>query len=241
MIIAICASGEGTAKRMKEMIEAAVPSQLALELEVFPLSIVDMKEQLVAIQEEYRVIATTGITDPKIAAPFIPMETFFSGEAESVINQLLMDSDIYVETQEMDEPMAKKICVEYMEESFTFINPRKVIDPLWGFVDIIRTKLNLQLDYTFYVNLVMHLAGMLERVLQHDTLTLTEEERTQVTSEPSYEIVIEAAVYLKQLFKIELPVEEIYYIIQLIKNTQLNQAQNTDDTLESIHKEDTLF
>ncbi|ALS36535.1 transcriptional regulatory protein LevR/transcriptional regulator with AAA-type ATPase domain [Enterococcus rotai] len=241
VIIAICASGEGTAKRMKEMIEASVPPQLGLELEVLPLSIIDMQEQLVTIQEEYRVIAATGITDPKIAAPFIPMETFFSGEAESVINQLLMDSEIYVEAQKMDESVARKICMDYMEESFTFINPKKIIDPLWEFADIIRTKLDLQLDYSFYVNLVMHLAGMLERVLQHDTLTLTQEELEQITSEPSYDVVVQAALYLKQLFKLELPMEEIYYIIQLIKNTQLNQIQNTEDTLESIHKEDTLF
>lgn len=241
VIIAICASGEGTARRMKEMIEAAVTPQIGLELEVLPLSIIDMKEQLVTIQEEYRVIATTGITDPKIAAPFIPMETFFSGEAESVINQLLIDSDVYVEASELDEVAAKKLCIDYMEESFTFINPKKVIDPLWEFTDIIRTKLDLQLDYSFYVNLVMHLAGMLERVLQHDTLSLTEEELKQITAEPSYEIVMKAALYLKQVFKLELPMEEVYYIIQLIKNTQLNQIQNTEDTLEAIQKEDTLF
>ncbi|WP_207694396.1 sigma-54 factor interaction domain-containing protein [Enterococcus sp. DIV0212c] len=241
VIIAICASGEGTAKRMKEMIEAAVPPQLSLELEVLPLSIIDMKEQLIAIQEEYCVIATTGITDPKIATPFIPMETFFSGEAESVINQLLMDNDIYVETQEMNETAAKKICIDYMEESFTFINPKKVIEPLWEFTDIIRTKLELQLDYSFYVNLVMHLAGMLERVLQNDTLTLTKEELNQITAEPSYEVVMKAGLYLKQTFNVELPMEEVYYIIQLIKNTQINQTQNTEDTLEEIHKEDTLF
>ncbi|MBO0441768.1 sigma-54-dependent transcriptional regulator [Candidatus Enterococcus ikei] len=241
VIIAICASGEGTAKRMKEMIEAAVPPQLSLELEVLPLSIIDMKEQLIAIQEEYCVIAATGITDPKIATPFIPMETFFSGEAESVINQLLMDNDMYVETQEINEIAAKKICIDYMEESFTFINPKKVIDPLWEFTDIIRTKLELQLDYSFYVNLVMHLAGMLERVLQNDTLTLTKEELNQITAEPSYEVVMKAGLYLKQTFNVELPMEEVYYIIQLIKNTQINQTQNTEDTLEETHKEDTLF
>lgn len=241
VIIAICASGEGTAKRMKEMIEAVAPPQLSAEMDVLPLSIIDMKEQLMAIQEEYRVIAVTGITDPKIAAPFIPMETFFSGEIKTVIKQLLLDSDLRVKTQEMNESGAKKICINYMEESFTFINPKKVMDPLWEVADIITTELPLQRDYSFYINLVMHLAGTLERVLQNDILTLTEEEGKKIPDEPNYEVVTKAALHIKQTLKIELPLEEVYYIIELIKNTQLNQAQNTEDTLGTIHKEDTLF
>jgi transcriptional regulatory protein LevR/transcriptional regulator with AAA-type ATPase domain len=240
-IIAICASGEGTARRMKEMIESAVPPQLGLELEVLPLSIVDMKEQLLTIQEEYHILAATGITDPKIAAPFIPMENFFSGEAETIIERLLLESEISVESQAMSEQTAKQVCIDYMEESFTFINPKKVIEPLWQFADIIRTKLSLKLDYTFYVNLIMHLAGMLERMLQHETLSLTEEELSHIISEPSYEVVTKAVLYLKQTFQLDVPLEEIYYIIQLIKNTQLNQAEIGGNTLESIHKEDTLF
>lgn len=141
----------------------------------------------------------------------------------------------------MNEQTARQACLDYMEESFTFINPKKVIDPLWQFADIIRTKLSLKLDYTFYVNLIMHLAGMLERVLQHETLSLTEDELNHIISEPSYEVVAKAALFLKQTFQLELPLEEIYYIIQLIKNTQQNQLQGEKNTLDSIHKEDTLF
>lgn len=222
VVIAICASGEGTAKRMKEMIESSVPLQLGLELEVLPLSIIDMKDRLVEIQEEYHVIATTGITDPKIDAPFIPMETFFAGEAESIIEKLLLDNESYIETEEMDESTAKKICIDYMEQSFTFINPKKVIDPLWEFTDIIKTKLDLQINYSFYVNLVMHLAGVLERVMRNDILTVTQQELTGIEADPSYDAVMKADLYLKQTFNLTLPAAEMYYIIQLINNTQSN-------------------
>ncbi|MXS27977.1 transcription antiterminator BglG, partial [Enterococcus gallinarum] len=56
-IIAICASGEGTARRMKELIEEAVLPQIDWHLEVIPLSIVNMKEVLPKIQEDYEIIA----------------------------------------------------------------------------------------------------------------------------------------------------------------------------------------
>ncbi|MTD40345.1 PRD domain-containing protein [Erwinia sp. CPCC 100877] len=232
VIIAICASGEGTAKRMKEMIESSVSVHLGLELEVLPLSIVDMKEQLPDIQSKYQVLATTGITDPKIAAPYISMETFFSGEAEEIIEQLLMESDIHVEAQELNELSAKKVCVDYMEQSFTYINAKKVIDPLWAFADIIRTGLSMQQDYSFYVNLVMHLAGAVERILLGDVLSVEQSELDVLLDDPDYSITMKAALYLKQTLNVTLPPGEIYYIIKLVANAQLNQKADTDNTLD---------
>ena len=63
---------------MKELIEEAVLPQIDWHLEVIPLSIVNMKEVLPKIQEDYEIIATTGITNPKIGVPYISMENFFS-------------------------------------------------------------------------------------------------------------------------------------------------------------------
>ncbi|MFK4567526.1 sigma 54-interacting transcriptional regulator [Enterococcus sp. UD-01] len=231
VIVAICASGEGTAKRMKEMIESSVSVHLGLELEVLPLSVIDMKEQLADIQKQYYVLATTGITDPKIAAPYISMETFFSGEAEEIIEKLLMESDISVEAQELNELSAKKVCVDYMEQSFTYINGKKIIEPLWTFADIIRTGLSMQQDYSFYVNLVMHLAGAVERILLGDILSVEQSELDVLLEEPNYSITMKAALYLKQSLNLTLPPGEIYYIIKLVANAQLNQQIDTDNTL----------
>lgn len=231
VIVAICASGEGTAKRMKEMIESSVSVHLGLELEVLPLSVIDMKEQLADIQKQYYVLATTGITDPKIAAPYISMETFFSGEAEEIIEKLLMESDISVEAQELNELSAKKVCVDYMEQSFTYINGKKIIEPLWTFADIIRTGLSMQQDYSFYVNLVMHLAGAVERILLGDILSVEQSELDMLLEEPNYSITMKAALYLKQSLNLTLPPGEIYYIIKLVANAQLNQQIDTDNTL----------
>jgi transcriptional regulatory protein LevR/transcriptional regulator with AAA-type ATPase domain len=231
VIVAICASGEGTAKRMKEMIESSVSVHLGLELEVLPLSVIDMKEQLADIQKQYYVLATTGITDPKIAEPYISMETFFSGEAEEIIEKLLMESDISVEAQELNELSAKKACVDYMEQSFTYINGKKIIEPLWTFADIIRTGLSMQQDYSFYVNLVMHLAGAVERILLGDILSVEQSELDMLLEEPNYSVTMKAALYLKQSLNLTLPPGEIYYIIKLVANAQLNQQIDTDNTL----------
>ncbi len=75
--MAICASGEGTAQRIKELIERAVNKRQETELEVLALSIVEVKEELPVIQKEYQIIATTGITDLKYPSPIYSFRTFY--------------------------------------------------------------------------------------------------------------------------------------------------------------------
>ena len=62
---------------MKELIEEAVLPQIDWHLEVIPLSIVNMKEVLPKIQEDYEIIATTGITNPKIGVLIFPWKISF--------------------------------------------------------------------------------------------------------------------------------------------------------------------
>lgn len=231
-ILAICASGEGTAQRMKEMIESSVAVQLGLELEVLPISVIDMNQRLTEIQTTYHIIATTGITDPKIDAPFLPMETFFAGDADQIIQQLLDTQENPNQTATIDEQKAKELCIDYMEQSFTFINPKKVLDPLWMFAEALKTAIKLDVNYTFYVHMVMHLAGVLERVLRTDTLSVPTDDLAEVTADPDYKAVVKAARNLQQTFNIVLPTEEIYYILQLVKNAKEAQTDEIHDTLE---------
>ena len=191
-IIAICASGEGTARRMKELIEEAVLPQIDWHLEVIPLSIVNMKEVLPKIQEDYEIIATTGITNPKIGVPYISMENFFSGEAEKIIQQL------------------KEICLKYMEQSFTFINGKKIIDLLWSFAKNIQTQLAMPEEYTFYINLIMHTSGMLERILRNDTLTVSEKELGRLVQEPIYPVIVASIETMEEALNMDVPAEEVY-------------------------------
>lgn len=230
-IIAICASGEGTAKRMKDMIEEHLLSQMVSDVEVLPISVVNMQEQIQKIREKYRVIAVTGIVDPKIEAPFISIETFFLGETKKLIEQLLIENKTAVKQMEINEEAAKKICKEYMEESFTFINPTKLLEPLWRFTDQIKKELQLKVTYTFYINFILHLAGAVERVLRQDELLIEDELLREVQQDAIYQIVLAKVTYFKDYFNLLLPIGELYYIVQLLHNTQGYEKEDLEDTL----------
>ena len=232
VLLAVCASGEGTAQRMKELIEGYLTPQTEQHLSVIPCSILDVNRKLNSIEKEFQIVAATGITDPRINVPFIPMETFFSGEAATVIDHLVHDHELAVQDIKMDEDAAKAICLEYMEQSFTFINPQKVLEPLWQFADTVQTKLNLQQSYTFYVNLIMHMAGVLERTLRQDPLSIEPMQLQEVKEDPFYPEILKAILLLNSTFKLSIVDAEIYYVVHLVHNAQKDIHDNTDDLFD---------
>lgn len=232
MILAICASGEGTAQRMKELIEGYLTPQTEQHLSVVPCSILDVKKRLEELYQQYHIIAATGITDPKINVPFIPMETFFSGEAAEVIEHLVYDDELAIHDMSIDEEAAKRICIEYMEQSFTFINAQKVLPLLWQFVNTVETKLNLEESYTFYINMIMHMAGVLERALRQDPLVVEAELLEEMKKDGFYAEIAKAVLFLNESFKLKIAESEIYYMIHMVHNSQKDIQKNTDDLFD---------
>ncbi|WP_446423055.1 sigma 54-interacting transcriptional regulator [Enterococcus faecium] len=238
-VLAICASGEGTAQRIKELIERAVNKRQETELEVLALSIVEVKEELPVIQKEYQIIATTGITDLNIQAPFIPLERFIDQNIEVILDQLLMESELEeTEFISLDEESAKNTCVEFISDNFIFINGSKLIDPMWQFSTQISQTTGIgDEEYGFKINLVMHTAGMIERIIRNEPLTVEENELTNTTNDPLYSQLAASVVLLEDQIKVKVPIEEMYYLLRLVHN----QLDKKEYTVPGIHKNDTLL
>lgn len=235
VIVAICASGEGTAVQMKELIETALPAPLDLELTVLPISVVEVEQKLIEIQSKYRLIAVTGVLDPKIDVPFISLETFISGDILMIVEGLLNSSDDTVHLPKLNIDTAKQICIDYMKQSFTFINPAKMIEPLWTYA------LNLQKEYFISLNentiiaLVMHVAGVIERILRQDILTAEKKELSLLLSSDIYVAVQKANQELENILCLKIPIQESYYIVQFLLNVFQTGTDTLKDTQEVIH------
>lgn len=216
-IIAICASGKGTAQRMKELIDHYLISHLKTEIKVFPISIVELSEEISHIQNNYQIIASTGIKDPKIGVPFISMDALFSEQGPKVLESVLTNS-FEEEHTSITMENAQSICYDYIKESFTFINPDKLLQPLWEFSsEICRLEL-LQADAVFYINLCMHTAGAIERELRDDRLTAAEDDIIKMKETLSYQRILPAFDILKRTLQLSFSDSEVFFIYQIIKN-----------------------
>ena len=95
-IVAICSTGEGTAQKIKQMIDNILVDQLIDDVVVVPISVVGMDGRIEELEQNYRIIAATGVVNPDIGVPFISLDALFKGGGSEFI-QLLEDSDRYYE------------------------------------------------------------------------------------------------------------------------------------------------
>lgn len=220
-ILAICASGEGTAQRLKEIIERPLKQRNLKHIEVLTLSVADIKTKVPTFKKNYKLLATTGIMDPKVGAPYIPMEKFISQDADQILDELLLDNDLSAQEEvALDADKARQVCVDFMEESFTFINPSKLIAPLWRLAQSLIKSNGEAANYALMVNFVMHMAGVIERNIRQQPLTIDLDTRAAYEALTDNIGMNRGLNELESQLRITIPTSERYYIYQLLKNNE---------------------
>ncbi|WP_412766481.1 sigma-54-dependent transcriptional regulator [Tetragenococcus koreensis] len=218
-VLAICASGEGTAVHIKKMIQTTLDKKQIVDVEVLTISAVELEQVLPEIQQHYQVIAATGVVDPQLAVPFITLENFITQNTDELIDKLLLNNELTVE-----EPVAfnnmetKEICLNYLEKNFTFLNPQKLIEPLLQFTEEIMDNWHiLKEEQGFCINFLLHAAGMIERVILQQPLTAPENEEENLQDEPDYEALHIQVLSLGRVLNLTFPPAEEVYLLALIK------------------------
>ncbi|GEL67432.1 sigma-54-dependent transcriptional regulator [Marinilactibacillus psychrotolerans] len=234
VILAVCASGEGTAQRIKELVESALDNNLETNLSVIACSVSDLKEKREQLKRDFSIVATTGILNPKMDAPFIPLEQFIEQEVEVVLKDIIAHNNIVSFAPEVDEENAKRLCLNFIEESYTFINPAKVIEPLWlSAKEFYNLANNREENYAFHINLIMHLAGVVERTVLNEALTI-DSDLEQIEQHPLYSEIETVLTKLEKQLNINVSHNEYYYLYHYLEN---NSAMEELDEIDSIIEE----
>lgn len=222
VILAICASGEGTAQQVKKIIETSLGQQHIDDLNVLTLSVVELSTRLADLVERYEIIASTGVVDPKIDAPFISLERFINADTDELIDYLLMEStfeaQLLDEDRMIDQVSAKQACQRFMAEGLTFFNPDKLIDPLWTFASQLLEVWKIQDEtYAFRTNLVTHCSNLFERALLKRPLSATSEQIQAMYTFSGYAFLHRELVKLMTPFGLDIAESEEYYIVEMLR------------------------
>ncbi|GAB2323983.1 sigma-54-dependent transcriptional regulator [Alkalibacterium sp. m-11] len=231
IILAICASGEGTARKIKEIIEKPIKQGNKAVIEVKTCSVVDMDTKVVEWNKHYSILATTGVADPKLSAPFIPLERFIEGDSEALIENIISESVLYTTDTASDETKAREMIQIFLQENYTFLNPVKVLDPLWKFAKgCAQLKTDHSEAYAFHINLILHMAGVIERLIHQDSLTSSETHLFDVENSLTKEVEHLISMLEKDL-AISIPEEEYSYILYFITKDE-GEIEDIDTLLE---------
>ncbi|KLD58700.1 hypothetical protein WP50_24370 [Lactiplantibacillus plantarum] len=131
----------------------------------------------------YQIIAATGITKPELDVPFISLEELLQGGGEKFIDQLATGIDSPQTMAEESQQLTPELCERYLGDYFTFLNPKKLTGILWEYSEVIATHLDGVMTNAFRIDLIMHLAGALERTVIKDEISAPRNEDTDTTNQ----------------------------------------------------------
>ena len=224
-ILAICASGEGTAVRIKEIIQRALTKRQMQELTILTESVADLQSQLPQLEGEYRIIASTGIMNPNLAAPFIPLDQFLTTDVGELMNRLLTGSEMLVASEAENDQSIQETAMAYMEENFTFLNVPKLFPVIWDFVSELIEAYGPQGNtQPLAINLAMHVGGMVERVLLQEPLTITAKQEKETLKDEFYSRLHLHVQSFERLLRLEIPLAEEYYLLEIL-NLKTHQEE----------------
>lgn len=219
VILAICSTGEGTAKKIKAILERLLVEHLLDDIQVQTISVVNMEQQIRKMQEEYHIVAAAGIKRPNLLVPYMSLEDLLKGRGDRLIQMIDQQEQKVTQTAmevEHSFELTKQMLQKYIGQYYTFINPLKITPILWDYCCQLQQVGPEKLSNIQQLNLCMHLAGVIERGIQHQSLTVDELDEQHIKQSAWYFTVKQETEKLAKKLGLTIPYQEVYYIVQLI-------------------------
>jgi len=213
-IITICSTGEGTAKKLKELVHNIVINITRDEIFIIPIGIMNIKDELQDLMKQYSIIATVGVMDPKIDAPFISIEALIGGDGENRLMNIIGKNNMPTDRKE-ENVVVKELCVDSLNEFLTFLNPHKIISVLIDFTSALEKAMSINFSNSFKIKLMLHTGCALERMVIKETLIYSGDKISIDATVLKY--VRAAALTFKETLNISLLEDEIYYICEIFE------------------------
>ncbi|MCB2293820.1 sigma 54-interacting transcriptional regulator [Clostridium algoriphilum] len=211
-IITICSTGEGTAKKLKELVHNIVINITRDEISIIPIGIKNIKVELENLLNNYNILATVGIMNPKIDAPFISIEALIGGDGEKRLMNIIQKNNIPTDRKE-ENIVVKELCEDSLNEFLTFLNPHKIISVLMNFISALEKEMTKNFSNSLKIKIMLHTGCALERMIIEEALIYSSDKNA--IDREILRAVKKAILIFKDTLNITLKEDEIYYICEI--------------------------
>jgi len=220
IIFTTCITGKGSAIKIAELLENALPFIGEYNLKIKPLDITnkDNMEEILKknndINEE--IVAVVGTVNLHIpGVPFISIDELIIGDGIKNIEKAIGGVDSYYIKERVS---GQNIFIQMLEKILVFLNPIKAYDYVnKSYIKIIGI-LNIDNSEQLKIKYIIHVACMIERLLQNEFLPYKDIDSLIKSEEVMYKGIRSSLTNIEEVFGIEIPDTEIGYIIELLNN-----------------------
>lgn len=218
IIITLCITGEGTAVKLKHMIESNI-SIKEKEIEIYPMSILDREDMLIKVKrlaKDKNIIAVIGSINPDLyGIPFISASELF-------IKHNYRDIEALIEVKSYMEFNLYRITakiIDSFKDDISSYDLTALKSIIISFIESIAEEFNIKITMDTAVGIIMHIISSIERIKQGNNVSEFKE-KSIIMDRYSSEIekLREFLNEFEEKIDFKFTDDEICYIYTLIKS-----------------------
>ncbi|GIM30383.1 transcriptional regulator [Clostridium polyendosporum] len=213
VIVTVCASGEGTAEKLKQIVERIVCNLTGESIKVVAVGVRELDKKIKELQKKYNVLVAIGIKRPNENIPFISLEKLMDTNGEKMLRELLINNNLTIVNDDKNI-VIKDLCENSLEEFLTYLNPRKIIGLLMEFMRALEKALETELDNRTKISIINHAAYALERAITGGELRY--EGNKEEIDKKVISAVNNGCKIFKKSLNLTLTEDEKYYICEML-------------------------
>lgn len=220
VILCSCASGMGTAEKLKTILKDSLPHNLPILVLTYDYHTLLERQMKDSFFENYEVICIVGTLNPNMPGiRFIPIEDLIINDTLDELNVYFTD---YISDEEMKtfkQNILKNFSLSNIMNNLTILNPSKLLEHVADAIDKLQDEVGIRFTNHTCFGLYVHICCLIERLVTNRSIDVYDDlEDFAHQKEAFIRSVKRSFSMVEKYYGVEIPVEEIGYIYNYVQN-----------------------
>lgn len=220
VILCSCASGIGTAEKLKTILTDSLPHNFPIQVLTYDYNTLLEKQMHDAFFDTYEVICIVGTLNPNIEGiRFIPIEDLIINDTMDALNIYFRDYMREEEMKTFQQNILKNFSLSNIMNNLTILNPNKLLEHVADAIDKLQLELGLRFTNNTCFGLYVHICCLIERLVTRREIDIFTDIEDFAQQEAAFiQCVKHAFSVVEEYYGVEIPVEEIGYIFNYVEH-----------------------
>jgi transcriptional regulatory protein LevR/transcriptional regulator with AAA-type ATPase domain len=215
-VLAICSSGEGIARKLKNLLSSVLDEMNRKDIHIINLSVEEMLNTRNKIITEYQVLLSIGVINPGLDVPYISLSDFFSPKGELIFQTVIGGS--YPTSVGQQNPVTlTKLAEQYLQDFLIYLNPKKIVPIVMLFLQQLKEMRHFEEFGSNLLNIIVHICVAIERSIRNETISYNKPNRTDYFMSDVFTFYQKANEMLETKLNVRLNDDELLFIMDMLE------------------------
>ncbi|MEF2782690.1 sigma 54-interacting transcriptional regulator [Erysipelotrichaceae bacterium HCN-30851] len=224
LILCSCASGLGTAERLKRILEDSLPKQKDIKILTYDYNTLIEKRLNTSFFDNYEIICIVGTLNPNIEeVPFIPLEDLIINVTMDKLHQYFQNYLDIEEIKTFKNNILKNFSLTNLITTLTILNPGILLEHVATALDQLQERMGVSLSNATCVGMYVHICCLIERLVTHASIdNYPHIDNFMEQHQDFIDLVKQCFQNVERYYSVEITPQEMAYMYEYIENNEEN-------------------